>query len=66
MATYAVTDGDRGPRIAPFGADDELARDSLARLEGLAARLVLPGHGDAFDGGIDEAIRLAREAPLPG
>lgn len=65
MATYAVTTGAHGPRIAPFSADAELARTSLARLEGLAGRWVLPGHGDAFDGGIDEAVRLAREAPLP-
>ncbi len=65
MATYAVTTGSRGPRIAPFSADPEAARASLGRLEGLDARLVLPGHGDAFDGGIDEAVRLAREAPLP-
>ncbi len=66
MCTLAVTTGDRGPRIAPFTADQEQARASLARLEGLGARLVLPGHGDAFDGGIDEAVRLAREASLPG
>ena len=65
LATYAVTTGARGPRIAPFSGDAEQARTSLARLEGLDARLVLPGHGDAFDGGIDEAVRLAREAPLP-
>jgi glyoxylase-like metal-dependent hydrolase (beta-lactamase superfamily II) len=66
MATYAVSTGERGPRIAPFSADAEQARASLARLEGLAASLVLPGHGDAFTAGIDEAVRLAREAPLPG
>jgi glyoxylase-like metal-dependent hydrolase (beta-lactamase superfamily II) len=39
---------------------------SLLRLEGLDARLVLPGHGDPFDGGIGEAVRRAREATLPG
>jgi glyoxylase-like metal-dependent hydrolase (beta-lactamase superfamily II) len=65
LCTYAVTTGRRGPRIAPFSADPEVARASLARLEGVAARWVLPGHGDAFGGGVDEAIRLAREAPLP-
>jgi glyoxylase-like metal-dependent hydrolase (beta-lactamase superfamily II) len=66
IATYSVTDGYRGPRIAPFGFDYGQARESLGRLEGLAARMVLPGHGDAFTGGVDEAVRLAREAPLPG
>ncbi len=65
LCTYAVTNGATGPRIAPFSADAALARLSLANLEGIAARLVLPGHGDAFTGGVDEAIRLAREAPLP-
>src|SRR6476659_55111 len=65
MATYSPADGLRGPQVAAFSADYELARTSLARLEGLAAALVLPGHGDAFAGGIDEAVRLAREARLP-
>jgi glyoxylase-like metal-dependent hydrolase (beta-lactamase superfamily II) len=61
MATYAVTTGERGPRIAPFSADPAQALASLARLEHLDARLVLPGHGDAFDGGVGEAVRQARE-----
>jgi glyoxylase-like metal-dependent hydrolase (beta-lactamase superfamily II) len=62
MATYAVTTGDRGPRIAPFSADPDRALESLARLERLEARLVLPGHGDVFTGGAGEAVRLARAA----
>ena len=66
LCTLAVTTGERGPRIAPFTADARLARESLARLEGLPARLVLPGHGDPFEGGVEEAVRLARSAPLPG
>jgi glyoxylase-like metal-dependent hydrolase (beta-lactamase superfamily II) len=66
LATYTVTSGERGPRVAAFSADYGQARESLLRLEGLGARLVLPGHGDPFAGGIDEAVRLAREAPLPG
>jgi glyoxylase-like metal-dependent hydrolase (beta-lactamase superfamily II) len=65
MCTYAVATGLRGPRIAPFSADPEQARDSLARLQGLGARLVLPGHGDAFEDGIEEAVRQAVAAPLP-
>ena len=62
MATYAVTTGERGPRIAPFTADSLQALASLARLEHLDARLVLPGHGDLFTSGASEAVRLAREA----
>jgi glyoxylase-like metal-dependent hydrolase (beta-lactamase superfamily II) len=65
LCTYAVTTGDRGPRIAPFTADSELARSSLGPLEALGASLVLPGHGEPFLEGIGEAVRLAREAPLP-
>lgn len=62
LATYAVTTGESGPRIAPFCADRGQALASLSRLEGLDARLVLPGHGEAFAGGAAEAARLAREA----
>jgi glyoxylase-like metal-dependent hydrolase (beta-lactamase superfamily II) len=65
LCTLAVTTGARGPRIAPFSADAALARDSLTRLESIDARLVLPGHGDPFDRGVAEAVRLARAAPLP-
>ena len=67
IATYSVTDGYRGPRIAPFGAD-YAAGPGVARAgsRGPRPRMVLPGHGDAFTGGVDEAIRQAREAPLPG
>ena len=62
MATYAVTTGKRGPQVAPFTADPDQAVASLARLEGIDAGLVLPGHGDAWTGGIAEAVRLVRES----
>jgi glyoxylase-like metal-dependent hydrolase (beta-lactamase superfamily II) len=64
LATKAVTTGETGPRIAPFCANRAEALASLARLERLDAALVLPGHGDAFEGGIAEAVRLARVAEL--
>jgi glyoxylase-like metal-dependent hydrolase (beta-lactamase superfamily II) len=60
LATYAVTNGARGPQVAPFTADATQAVESLRRLEGLDARLVLPGHGEPWLGGIDEAVRLVR------
>jgi len=66
MCTYAVPTGRSGPQVAPFSADAEQALASLSRLESVAASLVLPGHGDAFRGGAAEAVRLARDAPLPG
>lgn len=61
FATKAVTTGDVGPRIAPFTADADEAVRSLARIEGLTAGLVLPGHGEAWTGGVTEAVRLVRE-----
>lgn len=66
LATYAVTTGDHGPRIAPFCADRQEALASLARLEPLDARLVLPGHGEPFAGGAAEAVRLVRDAEVAG
>ena len=60
MATKDVMTGATGPRIAPFTADRSAALASLARLSGLDARLVLPGHGEAWTQGIDAAIRAVR------
>ncbi len=64
FSTYAVTTGDRGPRIAPFTADPAQAVESLERLEGLDASLALPGHGEVWTLGIDEAVRQVRDASL--
>jgi glyoxylase-like metal-dependent hydrolase (beta-lactamase superfamily II) len=66
MCTYAVSTGRTGPQVAPFSADAKQALASLARLEGIAAGLVLPGHGEAYRGEVGAAVRLAREASLPG
>jgi glyoxylase-like metal-dependent hydrolase (beta-lactamase superfamily II) len=62
FATYAVTTGVRGPQVAPFTADAARAVASLSRLEGIPAGLVLPGHGDVWTGGVEEAIRRVRQA----
>jgi glyoxylase-like metal-dependent hydrolase (beta-lactamase superfamily II) len=61
LSTYAVTTGERGPQIAPFTADTDQALESLERLERVDARWVLPGHGDAWDGGIAEAVQAVRD-----
>jgi glyoxylase-like metal-dependent hydrolase (beta-lactamase superfamily II) len=61
FATKAVTTGAEGPRVAPFTADADEAVRSLARFENLEARWVLPGHGEAWTGGVAEAVRLVRE-----
>ena len=65
FATYAVTTGARGPRIAPFTADAARALESLTLIEDVTADLVLPGHGDPWTGGVREAVRQVREAAAP-
>jgi glyoxylase-like metal-dependent hydrolase (beta-lactamase superfamily II) len=60
LATYSVTTGRQGPQVAPFTADAVEAVASLARLDGLTAALVLPGHGQAWTGGVAEAVRRVR------
>ena len=65
FATYAVTTGAGGPRIAPFTADEAEALASLARIEDVTASLALPGHGDPWTGGIAEAVRLVRRNAAP-
>ncbi len=60
IATQSVTTGAVGPQIAPFSADTAAALASLARLDGIEARLLLPGHGQAWTGGVAEAVRLIR------
>ena len=61
LATYAVTTGARGPQVAPFTADAAQAVGSLARLEAVSADLLLPGHGDPWTGGVQEAVRQVRQ-----
>lgn len=62
FATYAVTTGVRGPQVAPFTADAAQAVESLTRLDAISADLVLPGHGDPWTGGVQEAVRQIRQA----
>jgi glyoxylase-like metal-dependent hydrolase (beta-lactamase superfamily II) len=66
LATYAVTNGERGPQIAPYTADRERALASLSRLEGLDAQHVLPGHGPIWSQGIDSAIERVRASSTGG
>jgi glyoxylase-like metal-dependent hydrolase (beta-lactamase superfamily II) len=63
FVTRNVITGRRGPHFATaFNEDNRRAVASLARLEGVPARFVLPGHGDTWTGGLDEALRLVRES----
>jgi glyoxylase-like metal-dependent hydrolase (beta-lactamase superfamily II) len=66
MATYAVTNGEHGPQIAPFSADAERALDSLHRVENLDADFVLPGHGPAWTQGIGAAVAEVRKRESSG
>jgi glyoxylase-like metal-dependent hydrolase (beta-lactamase superfamily II) len=63
FATRNVITGRRGPHLATtFNEDNRRAIASLARLDGLAAGIVLPGHGDAWSKGLEEAVRLVRDS----
>jgi len=65
FATYSVTDGGHGPRIAPFTADRGQALESLGRIADSSAGIVLPGHGQPWTQGMAEAVRQV-EASEPG
>jgi len=60
MTGHALT-RHRGPQLLPafFNTDTAQARKSLRRLRGLAADVVIPGHGPAFHGSPDLAVRQA-------
>jgi glyoxylase-like metal-dependent hydrolase (beta-lactamase superfamily II) len=60
FCTYAVTTGERGPQVAPFTADAAGALGSLDRIEGLTVRWALPGHGEAWSGGLASAVAEVR------
>jgi len=62
IATHGVTTGIDAPRIAPFTADPAQALASLARLDGLEAGYVLPGHGQAWTRGVAAALAEVRAA----
>lgn len=61
LTTGHVLTGAVGPQPAPFTIDPGAALGSLARLDGIDARWVLPGHGAPWDGGLAEALRRVRE-----
>ncbi len=66
LATVSVASGSTGPMIAPFTADPAQAIASLDRLASVEAAWVLPGHGQAWTGGVAEAIRRIRSAGPEG
>jgi glyoxylase-like metal-dependent hydrolase (beta-lactamase superfamily II) len=63
LITRNAITGATGPQLFPnFSTDPEQAYASLARLEGVDARLVLAGHGPVWDRGLAEAVHIARES----
>lgn len=59
LATTSFIGGRMGPQLVPFNEDTSRARESLSRLEGLAADVVVVGHGAPFAGTPSEAVRAA-------
>lgn len=64
LCTHNAYTGRVGPQIMPSGlnADTPQALASLANLTGIKADVLLPGHGDAWTAGVEEAVRQARAA----
>jgi glyoxylase-like metal-dependent hydrolase (beta-lactamase superfamily II) len=56
--------GSTGPRLTALAATTDVAqaRASLDRIAATGANTLLPGHGEPWTGGAEEAARLAREA----
>jgi hypothetical protein len=47
-----------------FASSMTEAQESLSRIEGIDAGLVLPGHGDPWTDGVATLVARAREASL--
>lgn len=60
LGTFNFLSGGTGPQLLPFNEDASKARESLSRLEGLAATTVVVGHGSPFEGTPAEAVETAR------
>ena len=65
LATRNVLSGSTGPQLAPFAADFRQAYDSLERLDGIDVNVVLPGHGQPWNGGLASALAKVRERGRP-
>ena len=62
LVTRSPYTGVGPPQLMPagFSSDPVLSLESLQRLRGIDADVMLPGHGEPWTGGIREALRLAR------
>jgi len=57
LTTRSVLTGREGAQPTPFTDDRDEAHRSLARLSGVEADWVLPGHGAPWTRGVDELLR---------
>src|SRR5829696_406266 len=64
LVTHDIYTDIRGPRIVARGAtaDSERALASLDRLAGTGAGTLLPGHGEPWTDGAEQAVKEARRA----
>ncbi len=62
FTTRSVLTGEEGPHLAPFTLQPAQALASLDKLDAVDASWVLPGHGEAWSGGLSEALREIRAA----
>lgn len=64
LCTWNPLTGRRGPQLMPsaLNVSNEQCLSSLDRIEPLAAKVVLPGHGDPWHGSPAEAVAAARSA----
>jgi glyoxylase-like metal-dependent hydrolase (beta-lactamase superfamily II) len=64
LCTWNPITGERGPRLMPkqFHVSYAQARESLGRIEGLEASVLLPGHGDPWSGSPSDAVSQARSS----
>jgi glyoxylase-like metal-dependent hydrolase (beta-lactamase superfamily II) len=53
-----------GPQICPFAADPDEALASLANIEQIEARWLLPGHGSPWTDGTAAAVAAARDVGI--
>ncbi len=60
LTTRHVLTGREGPGPAPFTDQPEVAASSVASLDGVEARWVLPGHGAPWNQGVSAALRQYR------
>jgi glyoxylase-like metal-dependent hydrolase (beta-lactamase superfamily II) len=66
LCTWNPLTGRPGPQLMPraFASSEAQAAESLGRLDGIDAGVVLPGHGDPWTDGVAALVARAREAPL--